>query len=428
VDNQLLSVLKSTLEEAATSGATDPETLRNALKEELQYYMLDFVYHHQEYRAWVMYGGSALRICHDLDRMSVDLDFEIGHPITETFLKELLEEIGAYFADTYRIGADMLTVKVNHGRGLVLRFLIGEQLGLGHASRQVHVKIDLNHFVAPKVMTERWPINRNQLSFVIVTYNMSALMASKIAAIFLRGQRGIGQEVYEEKGRDIYDLLWYMGKKIVPDFDYLAAKQVEQATDIRALFTKLTIRMNKVSKENLAQDLTPLFTNRGYITHWLENWLESYRRLVEAYEIRTLTKLERINIYNDFHTRTFFFNYEYSTGEAHLARIIYALSEYWIIFGEGDLATVIDNAVDEIVTFSANGATSHPPSEKKLKQYATLFRDKTAAYLRKTGGVMVGDTVQTKLIRMDTTNLNQKEQIWMDKPTLLSCELDDLLR
>ena len=61
------------------------------------------------------------------------------------------------------------------------------------------------------------PQNHGQLSFVILTYNLSSLMASKIAAIFLRGTRGVGKAVYEEKGRDIYDLLWYMDKKVVPD-------------------------------------------------------------------------------------------------------------------------------------------------------------------------------------------------------------------
>ena len=104
---------------------------------------------------------------------------------------------------------------------MLLKFHVGEELSFGHPSKQVHVKIDLNHFVAPKTVTERRPINRDQLSFVIMTYNMSALMASKIAAIFLRGTRGVGEAVYEEKGRDIYDLLWYMNKKVVPDFDYL---------------------------------------------------------------------------------------------------------------------------------------------------------------------------------------------------------------
>lgn len=428
MDNQILGLLKKKLEEVSSFGARDPEVLRNALKEELQYYVLDFIYHHPVYRAWVMYGGSALRICHDLDRMSVDLDFEVRHMITEEFLKELQDEIRVYFENTYQVGPDLLTIKVNHGRGLVLRFLVGERLGFGHASDQVHIKIDLNTFVAPKVVTERHPINRNQLSFVIVSYNMSALMASKIAAIFLRGQRGVGETLYEEKGRDIYDLLWYMEKKIVPDFDYLSAKQVEQAKDIRTLFTKLTIKMNDVSKENLKQDLSPLFFDQRYIANWLTNWHESYLRLVEAYKIRTVTELKRIGIFEDFHTDVFFFTYEYATAEGSPVRVVYSISDYWMDFGDGDIPTVISNRVEELVSFSANGATSHPASQKKLKQYATLFLDKTEAYFRKTSRVMIGDSIQTKLIRMTAENLNQKEQIVLNKSALLSCELDDLLK
>jgi len=39
-----------------------------------------------------------------------------------------------------------------------------------------------------------------------------------------------------------------------------------------------------------------------------------------------------------------------------------------------------------------------------------------------------GDTISTKIIRMTADNLNQKEQILLNKSTLLSCELDDLLK
>ena len=67
-------------------------------------------------------------------------------------------------------------------------------------------------------------------------------MASKIAAIFLRGTRGVGKAIYEGKGRDIYDLLWYIhpDRKVVPDLDYLAARDVKEAKDLRTLFYQKT--------------------------------------------------------------------------------------------------------------------------------------------------------------------------------------------
>lgn len=427
MSEQITTILKRKLEDLAAYGGLDAETRRNALKEDLQHYILNFIYHHPAYNSWIMYGGSALRIIHGLDRMSVDIDFEVPHAVTEKFLKELKKEIEAHFLNTYGAGTDFLAIKITTGRGLLLKFHVGEELSFGHPSKQVHVKIDLNHFVAPKTVHERRPIHQDQLSFVIVTYNMSALMASKIAAIFLRGTRGVGEAVYEEKGRDIYDLLWYMNKKVVPDFDYLVAKGID-IKDPRALFDKLTLQMNKVNDKNLKQDIEPLFVNKTFIKNWLKNWRESYLRLFESYKIRTVTELEHIRVHHDLLPDIFYFIYSYKTEDSGSVRIIYALSDYWIMFREGDLPMKEDKKLSEMIEFTSSGSTSHPPSQEKLKLYATLFYQKTEKYLKKTSRVMLGDGITTKVIRMTADNLNQKEQIVLTKSALLSCDLDDLLK
>jgi len=422
MSEQITTILKRKLEDLTTYGGLDAETRRNALKEELQYYVLNFICHHTEYKSWIMYGGSALRIIHGLDRMSVDLDFEISHAVTEEFLEELKKEIEKHFLNTYGAGTDFMTAKITTGRGLLLKFHVGEELSFGHSSKQVHVKIDLNHFVASETVTERRPINRDQLSFVIITYNMSALMASKLAAIFLRGTRGVGEAVYQEKGRDIYDLLWYMGKKVVPDFDYLTAKGID-AKDPRTLFDKLTLQMNKVSDKNLEQDLEPLFVNKTFIKNWLKNWRESYLRLLDEYKINMVTTLEKIGVHQDFHTDNFSFVYWYKTEEGRTARIIYTISDYWIDFREGDLPTKINEKIIQLVESEMKDQLSN-----KLKQYITLFYEKTEKYFRKTNRIMLGNNIATKFIRMTADNFNPKEQIVLNKSTLLSCELDDLLK
>lgn len=428
MDNQLFLALKQKIEDIGRYGEIDAEIKRNVLKEELQYYVLNFIYHHPEYSQWTMYGGSALRICHDLNRMSVDLDFEINHACTEKFLEDLKTDIEKYFTSTYELAAENLTIKINHGRGLVLRFVMSEGFDIGHTSKQVHVKIDLNHFEADKTVIQRIPINHGQLSFVIKTYNMSALMASKIAAIFLRGERGVGKTVYEEKGRDIYDLLWYMDKKIVPDLDYLREKNVEEAKNLRVLFDKLTIKMNNVSKENLAQDLLPLFLERGFIEIWLAHWLQNYIRLEKTYNIRTPKKLMEVSVFEDFRTDVFYFTYTYETEEGGTVRIQYKLSDYWIDFGEGNLNIPVADNMNELIKFGASGWSSRPTPQEKLKQYAMLFYQKTEEYLKKTNRVILGDVILTKTIRMTADNLNQKEQIVLNKSALISCELEDLLK
>lgn len=428
MSTQILSILKNKLNELSAYGEVDVETQRNALKEELQYYVLNFIYHHPQYSKWTMYGGSALRIIHGLDRMSVDLDFEIGQQVAEEFLNALKSEIESHFENTYGTDPDFLTVKITNGRGLFLRFHIGDALGVGHPSKQVHIKIDLNGFTPPKTTTERWPINRGQLSFVITTYTMSTLMASKIAAIFLRGLRGVGEVIYEEKGRDIYDLLWYMGKLIIPDLDYLFAKGVE-LKDPKALFDKLTMQMNKVSDENLKQDLKPLFVDQRYVDNWLKNWRESYLHLFNGYGIRMVLKLESVKVFQDFNTDNFSFVYWYVAEGKKSIRISYVVSNDWIIdAGEGDISTEIDKNVVALIDEEAINFRLTEKIREKMKRYVSLFNEKTEKYLNKTNRVMLGDSITTKVIRMTADNLNQKEQIVLNRSALLSCALDDLLK
>ena len=417
MSEQLKAILKRKSEEIARNIGIGPETRYNSYKEELQFYVLNFIYHHPEYSKWIMYGGSALRIMHDLDRMSVDLDFETGVPISDEFLNLLKTDLEKYFTETYAADADFLTIKISGERGLLLKFHLNDELSAGHSSKQVHVKIDLNHFAAPKTVVERRPINHGQLSFVILTYNMGALMASKIAAIFLRGTRKVGDVAYEEKGRDIYDLLWYMGKRVIPDLDYLKAKGVD-VSDMRTLFDKLTLQMNKVSDENLKNDLVPLFINRSQIEDWLKNWRESYTSYLENYKIRTIKKLERVVVNNDILTDVFHFDYWFKTTDEKSVRFIFSISYKWIDDREGILTIPIDNDIRQLAEFISSGVKRNEASKERQLQYATMFRNTIDNYLKKTKGVILGDTIATKFIEMSALN----------KLLLLSGELDDLLK
>ncbi|MCK5416272.1 nucleotidyl transferase AbiEii/AbiGii toxin family protein [Candidatus Parcubacteria bacterium] len=432
MNNQMIIILQKELEEVFTTyGEICPDIKRNVIREALQYFVLNFICHHPIYNNWIMYGGSVLRICHDLDRMSVDLDFEVDCEVTSNLLDELKENIIKHFKDTYNIDSDLLTIGTTNNRGLTLKFHIGDELNLGFHSNQVHIKIDLNYFVThPKIVTESWPQNKYQLSFIIKTYNMSALMASKIAAVFLRGQRGVGNVLYEEKGRDIYDLLWYMSKKIVPDLDYLAAKNVKFA-DPKELFDKITIKIlnNDKTDANLKQDLTPLFVNQIYIQNWLSNWRETYMRSLDQYEIYTVINLEEVEVHQNFGDNILSFRYWYKTEEDEQVDITYRLSDYWIHFREGDLSIEPSEKIKKLYSESnVRNKNNNSALKNKRMQYAEIFYQKTENYLKKTNHIMLGDSITTKLIRMTADNLNQKEQILLNKPALLSCELDDLLK
>ncbi|MDP2860834.1 MAG: hypothetical protein Q8N98_03930, partial [bacterium] len=179
----------------------------------------------------------------------------------------------------------------------------------------------------------------------------------------------------------------------------------------------------------LKEDLLYLFEDRTRIENWLKNWRESYLRLLDEYKIHTVTTLENVLIKHDFYTDNFSFAYGYHTEDGRSVQIIYTMSDYWIDFRDGDILVPIENKISDFVQFTDNDISNLPASQqKKLKQYATVFYHKTEAYFKKTNRIILGDNIITKVIRITTDNLNQKEQIVLNKSALLSCELDDLLK
>ena len=136
MSEQIIASLKKELDELSRYGEVSADVRQNKSKEVLQYYVLDFIYRHPEYSRWIMYGGSALRIIHSLDRMSVDLDFEVTNDIDKDFMEKLKVEIETHFTKTYGTTTDFLTLKTISTRSLLLKFNVGDNLNLGiHLSR-----------------------------------------------------------------------------------------------------------------------------------------------------------------------------------------------------------------------------------------------------------------------------------------------------
>lgn len=425
MSEQIIASLKQKIESMSLGDRASAEVYRNALKEELQFYVLNFIYHHAEYGKWIMYGGSSLRIIHNLNRMSVDLDFEVESDVNDTFLNKLKKEIEDYFLLNYNTDSNFLIVKIVNNRGLLLKFCVNKELGIEEPSNQIHVKIDLNKFVLSKVVVERHPIIHNQFSFVILTYNMGSLMASKIVAILSRGDRGVGYNIYKEKGRDIYDLLWYMGKKIIPDFDYLIAKNID-TENVKTLFHKLTLKMNEVSDKNLKDDLTPLFVDTSFINNWLNNWRETYLKLLDDYKIRNIKDLKDINLLQDFSTDNYSFIFLFTGEDRFIFKVTYNICEEFVDYFSPKVA--INNKDKNRIDLILSKMNLPEKTKDKAKNFFYLFYKKTEDYFNKNNHTVLGDSINTKLIRSTAVNFNLNEQILLNKDSLISCELDNLLK
>jgi len=199
-------------------GSKDDVTSINIIREFLQILILKILYDKNAYKNIAFIGGTALRILYDLKRFSEDIDFSLVNSDGYDF-KSLLELLKS------ELILHNFDFDIKYKQGVIdncfIRFRkILQEFHLDkHREEKISIKIEIDTNPPLGANTENVMIN-NQFIFDVKTFDQSSLMAGKCHAILCRG-------FY--KGRDFYDLMWYLSKKIVPNFILLnnAIKQTE---------------------------------------------------------------------------------------------------------------------------------------------------------------------------------------------------------
>lgn len=255
------------------------DTQRIILKEALQAYALGFLYNHPRYRSLNFYGGTCLHVVYQLNRLSEDIDLDNQDQINLAALKDDLIQ---YFssiqpgmeitAHEQRSESDVLQI--------TLRFPVLFGLGLSeHQSENLHLKVEISHHsqVAEILYT---PMLYYSRSFVPAHFSLETMMAGKILACLERSFI-IGQQK-TIKGRDFYDLLWFMQQRIQP-LEKKLAKDGKESYSTQSGLEVLKEKIAQISRRDLAQDLLPLFENRAFIESWLDAFHENFERFSESY-------------------------------------------------------------------------------------------------------------------------------------------------
>ncbi len=274
----LVRVLQHALEQRGP--LPSPETKRIVLKEVLQSSVLDFLYNHPVYRGLNFYGGTCLHVVYDLNRLSEDLDLDNSVGID---LSNLPRDLTDMFRHTF--GYNETISKVQHGEKDVLRvtmkFPILNALGLSsHANEALHLKVEASHH-KQTALIQKTPVFYLGHSIVVSHFSLETMMAGKMIACIERNfQRG--REGAFIKGRDFYDLLWFMQKGVVPLAEKLE-KDSQKAYTIPAAMDVLRRKAEGIRVHDLAVDLLPMFESRQFIESWLEHFHENFERYSAAY-------------------------------------------------------------------------------------------------------------------------------------------------
>jgi hypothetical protein len=156
---------------------------------------------------WAFLGGTALRFLFDLPRYSEDLDFSLIEPGGDAQLEKIVEKIKAdLLRETYQVIADVKTDRAV--KSTFLRFPgLPHEFGFsGHRDAVLSVKVEVDTNPPIGAGTETRVIRRFAL-LNLCHYDKSSLLAGKINAILTRPYT---------KGRDVYDLIWYLSDPTWP--------------------------------------------------------------------------------------------------------------------------------------------------------------------------------------------------------------------
>jgi len=255
-------------------GKVESVFLRNLLKEQLQYYLLDFIYSSDWGEKFLFKGGTCLRFCFDLPRLSEDLDFDIkDYPNFN--LGEFKTAVKNYFEKGLQYKEIRLKTAGNDQQ-LFLKFPVMDKLGLKEnrsESNILFLRLDLAEVDSQIYNQQVSLVSTNMFNFIIQRYSLEDLFASKITAILTRSfKKGKGDKI-TFKGRDYFDLIWFLERNVQPDFE-----RIEDLTgwDKSLAVEKLDRNINEIEIKYLKEDLMPLFRTRRFVDDFCSSFLDLY--------------------------------------------------------------------------------------------------------------------------------------------------------
>ncbi|TSC83574.1 MAG: hypothetical protein G01um101416_1213 [Microgenomates group bacterium Gr01-1014_16] len=252
-----------------TNKQVHPAFMRNLLKERLQFYVLQFISISPWSKSLIFKGGTCLRFFFDLPRLSEDLDFDVLND-PHFNLVSFTEEISKHFVSTLQV-RKFSTKIAGNGRTLYLKFPILDEIGLMLSpveSNILFVRLDFSPTIGHSFAIELSTKSTLNFSFIIQRYALPELMSGKIAAILKREKiEGITKQP-RVKGRDYYDLIWYLEKNIRPNWIYFAELTgLGQPAAIKQLKKKFA----HIDPRVLRDDLTPFFPDPQFVDSFSQN-------------------------------------------------------------------------------------------------------------------------------------------------------------
>jgi len=256
----------------------------NALKEIIQEIALLGLWRSKFFEKAAFYGGSALRILYGLDRFSEDLDFSLlerdSNFSLTPYCRAVEDELKGFgFSVTVKKKEKTSETNIDSAfikaRTLENMIIIDTPKSLRkkiYSEKIMKIKLEIDIDPPGGVQTEARYLFQ-PVPFSVNTYTLPCLFAGKMHSILCRAW---GERV---KGRDWYDLVWYVGRNTPVNLKHLENRmrqtehlKPDETLTEKLLKEKLQERIKTVNFHNAAGDVRNFLKDPLSLDVWSEEF------------------------------------------------------------------------------------------------------------------------------------------------------------
>ena len=226
------------------------------------------------------YGGTCLHLLHGMRRFSEDMDFSLLEPD----LGFRFEDHFPAVVEEFKMAGKDVEIKMKHkGQPSAIESAFlkesSDVFDIGFTTeKRLKVKVEVDIDPPPKFTTEMKLLELPRKCWVR-SYDLPGLYAGKVSAALFRKWKN------RVKGRDWYDVTWYIQNRVELDLAHLVerAKESEPTADVSTrekLLAAFDARIDTIDFENAKQDVLLYLKDPKEVDIWSREFFKEYIRRI----------------------------------------------------------------------------------------------------------------------------------------------------
>ena len=254
---------------------------RNAIHEVMQQIALAGLARGGFFQKAAFYGGTCLRLLHDMRRFSEDMDFSLLEPDRNFRFEDYFPAV----VEEFKLAGKDVEIKMKHkGQPSAIESAFlkesSDVFDIGFTTeKRLKVKIEVDIDPPPKFSTEMCVLNEPR-SCIVRAYTLPDLFAGKVSAALFRKWK------HRVKGRDWYDVAWYIAKRVPLDLAHLIERAKESAPEAdvstpEKVLAAFDARIDAIDFEDARLDVEPYVMDKLDLDVWGADFFRQMVRKIQ---------------------------------------------------------------------------------------------------------------------------------------------------